>query len=118
LPPATREQVEAQRNQLQQAMREAENGIRTLARTTATNLTLAQQEIILLELKLADRQQNYAIMELRVNVGLAPAIALRGLELEIMTAQNDLLNAQQDYYLNLRRASLLVEGVAISPSGF
>ncbi len=92
----------------------AEQSIKLLARSTASGLALSRQEMALLEKKIDEKAADYETMKLQTSLGLAPKLGLQGAELELDTAKNDLLKAQQSYYLSLRRASLLVKGVAIS----
>ncbi|MDR0469068.1 MAG: hypothetical protein LBH09_03745, partial [Peptococcaceae bacterium] len=70
----------------------------------------------LLEKKILDKQTAYDVMTLQVTLGLAPRVGLAALELDLLSAQNDLVKAKQNYYLSLRKASLLVSGVAITSS--
>ncbi len=94
----------------------AEQSIKLLARSTASGLVLSRQQIALLEKKVDEKAVAFETMKLQASLGLAPKLGLQGAELELDMAKNDLLKAQQSYYLSLRRASLLVKGVAISPS--
>ena len=88
--------------------------MRTLARSTATGLASAKTELALLEKTVEEKQTAYDLMTLQVSLGLAPKIGLAASELEWISAKNDLLKAQQNYYLSLRKAALLVKGVAIA----
>ncbi len=91
-----------------------EQSIKLLARSTASGLALSRQEMALLEKKVDEKVVAYETMQLQASLGLAPKLGLQGAELELDIARNDLLKARQSYYLSLRRASLLVKGVAIS----
>jgi hypothetical protein len=98
------------------AKNNGEQSIRLLARSTAGGLELSRQEISLLEKKVEEKAADYETAKLQASLGLAPKLALQGAELELETAKNDLTKARQDYYLSLRRASLLVKGVAVTAS--
>jgi len=89
-------------------------GMKTLARATATGLDTAKADIALLEKTVAEKQTAHDIMSLQVSLGLAPKIGLYGAELDLLSAQSNLTKAQQNYYLSLRKAALLVDGVAVS----
>ena len=91
-------------------------GMKLLARTTATGLDTARAEMSLLEKKIAEKQVAFDVMALQVALGLAPKVGLSAMELDLFSAQNDLKKAKQDYYLSLRKAALLVKGVTITGS--
>ena len=91
-------------------------GMKLLARTTATGLDTARAEMSLLEKKIAEKQVAFDVMALQVALGLAPKVGLSAMELDLFSAQNDLKKAKQDYYLSLRKAALLVKGVAVTGS--
>ncbi|MEL7622544.1 MAG: TolC family protein [Clostridiales bacterium] len=114
LAPSARNQVGSQIDAMILGRRNAEQSIKLLARSTASGLALSRQEMALLEKKIDEKTADYETMKLQTSLGLAPKLGLQGTELELDTAKNDLLKAQQNYYLSLRRASLLVKGVAIS----
>lgn len=114
LSPSARGQIGSRIDAMILGRRNAEQSIKLLARSTASGLALSRQEMALLEKKIEEKTVAYETMKLQTSLGLAPKLGLQGAELELDTAKNDLLKAQQDYYLSLRRASLLVKGVAIS----
>ena len=87
--------------------------LKLAARNTATGLTSARVELELLGLAVAEKQVDYEVIALQVSIGLAPKIALSAAELDLLSAQNALAAAQQNYYLSLRRASLLLNGIAL-----
>lgn len=117
LAPSARNQVGSQIDAMILGRRNAEQSIKLLARSTASGLALSRQEMALLEKKIDEKTADYETMKLQTSLGLAPQLGLQGAELELDTAKNDLIKARQNYYLSLRRASLLVKGVAItSPS--
>jgi outer membrane protein TolC len=88
--------------------------LRILARSTATDLKTAKSDILLLEKTLDDKKAAHKLMSLQVSLGLAPKLGLMGVELDLRNAENNLLKANQNYYLSLRRAELLVKGIAIT----
>ena len=88
--------------------------LRLLARSTVTGLNTSKAELALLEKTIEDKQAARKLMELQVSLGLAPKLGLMGAELELARAENNLLKVQQSYYLALRKAELLVKGVAIT----
>jgi outer membrane protein TolC len=114
LAPISRGQLGSRIDAIILAKSNGEQSIRLLARSTAGGLELSRQEISLLEKKVAEKTTDYETTKLQASLGLAPRLVLQGAELELETAKNDLAKARQDYYLSLRRASLLVKGVAVT----
>jgi outer membrane protein TolC len=112
--PSARGQVGAQRDSLILTRDNTIQAMKLLARATATGLDTAVTELDLLEKKLLDKQAAFELMTLQVSLGLAPRIGLAASEMDLLSAQNDLTKAKQNYYLSLRKASLLVQGVAIT----
>ena len=112
--PSTRDQIGAQADSLILSRDNLIQSMKLLARSTATGLKTAGTEMDLLEKTVAEKQTAYDLMNLQVTLGLAPKIGLAAAELELLSAQMDLQKAQQNYYLSLRKASLLVKGVAIT----
>lgn len=114
--PSARSQVGSRIDAMILGKNNAEQSIKLLARSTASGLALSRQQIALLGKKVDEKAVAFETMKLQASLGLAPKLGLQGAELELDMAKNDLLKAQQGYYLSLRRAFLLVKGVAISPS--
>jgi len=112
--PSSKNILAANRDSLVQARSNATKSIDLLARSTATGLDAARTELDLLEKRVGDKQRAYDLISLQLSLGMAPRIGVQGAELELLSAKNDLLGAQRNYYLSLRRAALLLTGVAIN----
>jgi outer membrane protein TolC len=114
--PSQRDQIGSQTDKLILNRGDFTHQLRTLAHSTATGLATSRQDILLLEEKLAEKQRNYETVTLQVSIGLAAKIESQAAEVEIISAENDLIKARHNYYLSLRKAALLQKGIAIIPS--
>ena len=109
-------QIGSQRDSLILTRDTTAQAMRLLARTAATGLNTARTDMTLMEKKIEDKKNAYEVMTLQVSLGLAPKIGLAASEMDLRSAENDLKKAKQDYYMSLRKAALLVKGIAIMPS--
>ncbi|MCL2122370.1 MAG: TolC family protein [Clostridiales bacterium] len=112
--PSALGQIGAQRDTMILNRDNLVQGLRLQARAAAIGLDSARAEMALLEKSIEEKQAAYEVMSLQVSLGMAPRIGLQAAEMELLSAKGDLLKAQQNYYLSLRRASLLAKGVAVS----